>query len=114
MLLVPPVIHVSRYARPGPDALTGVNDADYLPPLPLTAKLDKLTIKVDRPQLTPDDITKLEGAKRASADGPVSEDLTLVQRLEGRLEKRQECSKKANAQNLGPIQRIIFMRQCLE
>jgi arylsulfatase len=58
----------------GSDTLTGVNDADYKPPFALTAKLDKLTIKVDRPQLTPDDIKKLEGAKKASADGPVSEE----------------------------------------
>ncbi len=48
----------------GSDTLTGVNDADYLPPFPLTAKLDKLTIKVDRPQLSPDDIKKLETAQR--------------------------------------------------
>jgi copper chaperone CopZ len=40
----------------GSDTLTGVNDADYKPPFPLTAKLDKLTIKVDRPQLSPADI----------------------------------------------------------
>jgi arylsulfatase len=98
----------------GSDTLTGVNDADYKPPFALTAKLDKLTIKVDRPQLTPDDIKKLEGAKRASADGPVSDDLTLVQQLEARLEKREECRKKADAQNLGPIQRIIFVRECLQ
>ena len=36
----------------GSDTLTGVNDVDYQPPFPLTAKLDKLTIKVDRPELT--------------------------------------------------------------
>jgi hypothetical protein len=29
-----------------------VNDADYKPPFPLTAKFNKLTIRVDRPQLT--------------------------------------------------------------
>jgi arylsulfatase len=97
----------------GSDTLTGVNDADYKPPFALTAKLDKLTIKVDRPQLTPDDIKKLEGAKRAAADGPVSEDLSLVQQLEGRFEKREECRKEADAQNLGPIDRIIFVRKCL-
>ena len=34
----------------GSDTLTGVNDADYQPPFTLTAKLNKLTIKVDRPQ----------------------------------------------------------------
>jgi len=48
----------------GSDTLTGVNDADYKPPFPLTAKLDKLTIKVDRPKLSPADIKKLEAAMR--------------------------------------------------
>ena len=46
----------------GSDTLTGVNDADYKPPFPLTAKLDKLTIKVDRPKLSPEDIKKLQAA----------------------------------------------------
>ena len=46
----------------GSDTLTGVNDADYKPPFPLTAKLNKLTIKVDRPQLSPADIKKLQAA----------------------------------------------------
>jgi arylsulfatase A-like enzyme len=48
----------------GSDTLTGVNDADYQPPFPLTAKLDKLTIKIDRPKLSPEDIKKLEQAQR--------------------------------------------------
>ena len=48
----------------GSDTLTGVNDADYQPPFALTAKLNKLTIKVDRPQLSPADIKKLEAAQR--------------------------------------------------
>jgi arylsulfatase len=48
----------------GSDTLTGVNDEDYQPPFPLTAKLNKLTIKVDRPQLSPEDIKKLEEAQR--------------------------------------------------
>ena len=53
----------------GSDTLTGVNDADYQPPFPLTAKLDKLTIKVDRPKLTPEDIKKLENAEATALDG---------------------------------------------
>jgi arylsulfatase A-like enzyme len=53
----------------GSDTLTGVNDADYKPPFPLTAKLNKLTIKVDRPTLSPADITKLEGAQASAVDG---------------------------------------------
>jgi len=48
----------------GSDTLTGVNDTDYKPPFPLTAKLNKLTIKVDRPKLSPADIKKLESAMR--------------------------------------------------
>ena len=53
----------------GSDTLTGVNDADYKPPFTLTAKLDKLTIKVDRPQLTPEDIKTLESAESTAVDG---------------------------------------------
>ena len=44
----------------GSDTLTGVNDEDYQPPFPLTAKLNKLTITVDRPQLSQEEIKKLE------------------------------------------------------
>jgi len=52
----------------GSDTLTGVNDADYKPPFTLTAKLDKLTIKVDRPQLSPEDIKKLEEGMKGASD----------------------------------------------
>jgi arylsulfatase A-like enzyme len=52
----------------GFDTLTGVDDQDYQVPFPLTAKLSKLTIKLDRPQLSPADIKKLEeAAKKAEA-----------------------------------------------
>jgi hypothetical protein len=51
----------------GSDTLTGVNDADYKPPFPLSAKLNKLTIKIDRPQLSPEDIKKLQAAMREKA-----------------------------------------------
>jgi arylsulfatase A-like enzyme len=47
----------------GSDTLTGVNDADYTPPFALTAKLNKLTLKVDRPQLSPADVQKLQAAQ---------------------------------------------------
>jgi arylsulfatase len=52
----------------GSDTLTGVNDEDYKPPFPLTAKLNKLTIKVDRPKLSPEDIKKLEAGMQQAAD----------------------------------------------
>jgi arylsulfatase A-like enzyme len=48
----------------GSDTLTGVNDADYKPPFALTAKLNKLTLKLDRPQLSPADIKKFEAAMK--------------------------------------------------
>jgi arylsulfatase A-like enzyme len=51
----------------GSDTLTGVNDEDYKPPFPLTAKLDKLTIRIDRPKLSPEEIQKLEAAMREKA-----------------------------------------------
>ncbi len=53
----------------GSDTLTGVNDADYKPPFALTAKLNKLSIVVDRPTLSPEDIKKLEGAEATAVDG---------------------------------------------
>ena len=53
----------------GSDTLTGVNDEDYTPPFTLTAKLDKLTITVNRPQLSPADIEKLEAAESQAVDG---------------------------------------------
>jgi arylsulfatase len=48
----------------GSDTLTGVNDADYKPPFTFTGNLKKLTLKVDRPQLSPEDSKKLESAMR--------------------------------------------------
>jgi arylsulfatase len=53
----------------GADTLTGVNDADYKPPFPLTAQLNKLTISVDRPQLTPEDVKTLEASRATAVDG---------------------------------------------
>ena len=46
----------------GADTLTGVDDRDYQPPFAFNGTIDRLTIKLDRPQLTPDDIKKLEAA----------------------------------------------------
>ena len=48
----------------GSDTLTGVNDADYKPPFAFTGKLNKLTVTVNRPQLSQADIAKLQTAMR--------------------------------------------------
>ncbi|MBS7702643.1 arylsulfatase [Chelatococcus asaccharovorans] len=53
----------------GSDTLTGVNDDDYQPPFALTAKLNKLTIAIDRPQLSPQDIKTFEKAEAEALDG---------------------------------------------
>jgi len=47
-------------------ALRRVNDADYKPPFPLTAKLNKLTVW-DRPQVSSEDLKKLQAAMREKA-----------------------------------------------
>ena len=98
----------------GSDTLTGVNDEDYKPPFTFTGKLNKLTLKLDRPKLSPADIKKFEAAMSAAADGPVSEDLTLVQRLENRVDKIRDCRKQADAKKLGALERIPFVREYLQ
>jgi arylsulfatase A-like enzyme len=52
----------------GSDSLTGVDDADYQTPFPLTAKLDKLTVKLDRPVLSDADKARLEAAMKKASD----------------------------------------------
>jgi arylsulfatase A-like enzyme len=48
----------------GSDTLTGVNDEDYKPPFAFTGELDKLTLTIDRPKLTPEDEKRLMAAQR--------------------------------------------------
>ena len=45
-------------------AETPLDDADYKVPFPFTGKLTKLTIAVDEPKLTPEDIKKMQEAAR--------------------------------------------------
>jgi hypothetical protein len=51
----------------GSDTGTPVEDRDYQVPFKFTGKIDKLTIAIDRPKLTPEDLKKLKetGAKAA-------------------------------------------------
>jgi arylsulfatase len=48
----------------GSDTGTPVDDQDYQCPFAFTGKFNKIAIKVDRPQLSPEDIKKLEMAGR--------------------------------------------------
>ena len=64
---LPMILQWDESSDIGSDTLTGVGDADYKPPFALAAKLNKLTIKVDRPQLSPEDIKKLQAAMQEKA-----------------------------------------------
>jgi hypothetical protein len=46
------------------DTGTSVDDKDYQVPFKFTGKLNKLTIKIDRPKLSLEDVKKLEAAQR--------------------------------------------------
>ena len=48
----------------GSDTGTPVDDDDYQVPFKFTGKLSKFTIKIDRPQLTPEDEKRLMQAER--------------------------------------------------
>ena len=52
----------------GSDTGTPVDDHDYQVPFPFTGKLNKLTLTIDRPKLTPEDEKKLKEAQRAASD----------------------------------------------
>ena len=46
------------------DTGTPVDDADYQVPFRFTGKLEKLTLKIDRSTLSPEDLEKLKEATR--------------------------------------------------
>jgi arylsulfatase len=60
---IPMILQWDETFDVGADTGTPVDDKDYQVPFRFTGKLDKLTIKIDRPKLTPEDIKKLEAAK---------------------------------------------------
>ena len=68
-LIIVRTITLAAGLTTGSDTLTGANDEDYKPPFPFTAKLNKLTIKLERPKLTKEDITRLENAEAEALDG---------------------------------------------
>jgi len=48
----------------GSDTGTPVDDADYQVPFNFTGKINKITLTIDRPKLSTEDIKKLEMAQR--------------------------------------------------
>jgi arylsulfatase len=51
----------------GSDTGTPVNDADYKVPFAFTGTIDRLTLAIDRPELSAADKAKLEAALKAKA-----------------------------------------------
>ena len=116
----------------GSDTGTPVDDDDYSTPFTFTGKLNKIALNIDRPKLSPADLKRLEDAARAAGDGPsadavkasaaegaapqVSGDigLGLLKKVELRLDKREGCRKQAEAQGLGLLDRIQFVRKCMQ
>jgi len=115
----------------GSDTGTPVNDDDYSTPFGFTGKLDKITLNIDRPKLSPEDIKRLQETARAAGDGPSADagkasteaatpevssgvGLGLTQKVELRIDKLESCRKEALAKDLGLVERLNFVRGCMQ
>jgi arylsulfatase len=115
----------------GSDTGTPVNDDDYSTPFVFTGKLNKVTLNIDRPKLSPEDIKRLEETARAAGDGPSADTaktsadaappevssgvgLSLAQKVDLTMDKLETCRKEALAKNLGVVERISFVRDCMK
>lgn len=65
---VPLILPVDETFDIGSKTGTPIDDRDYQVPFPFTAKLNKLTISVEPPKLTPDDEKKLMEANQSGQD----------------------------------------------
>jgi arylsulfatase len=61
---IPLILQWDENLDVGSDTGTPVDDADYQVPFAFTGKIQKVTLTVDRPKLTPEDVKKLEAARR--------------------------------------------------
>src|SRR5215472_8107136 len=83
----------------GADTGTSVDDADYQVPFRFTGKLNKLTLKIDRPKLTTADEKRLEEAAAKAADA-ASTGGNIIERTEQKIEKAEYCRRQAEGQKL--------------
>ncbi len=65
---IPFVFTIEETFDIGADTGSPIDDHDYQVPFNFTGTIDKLTIAVDRPQLTPADMQKLQQAQAGAAD----------------------------------------------
>lgn len=61
---IPFILQFDETMDVGSDTGTSVNDADYQTSFTFTGKIDRITLTIDRPKLSPEDIKKLEQAQR--------------------------------------------------
>jgi arylsulfatase len=61
---IPLILQWDENLDVGSDTGTPVADQDYQVPFAFTGKIQKITLTIDRPKLTPEDIEKLEAAQR--------------------------------------------------
>ena len=65
---IPLVLPLDQTFSIGSAIDTPLDDRDYRIPFPFTGKINKLTISVDRPKLTPEDVKKLKEAEANAND----------------------------------------------
>jgi arylsulfatase len=65
---IPIILQFDETFDVGADTGTSVNDGDYQVPFKFTGKLNKLTLSIERPKLTPEDEKKLIEGYRAAQD----------------------------------------------
>jgi arylsulfatase len=65
---VPLILPIDETFDIGEDSGTPLDDRDYQVPFAFTGKVNKLTVTLEPPQLTPDDVKKLQEAARQAAD----------------------------------------------
>jgi len=66
---IPFMLNLDEGLDIGSDTLTSVNDEDYQSPFKFTGTIKKITLNLDRPKLSPEDIKKLEEAMKKAAAG---------------------------------------------
>jgi hypothetical protein len=115
----------------GSDTGTPVNDDDYSTPFTFTGKIEKITLNIDRPKLSPDDIKRLQETARAAGDGPSADagktaaadaappevssgvGLGLMQKVDLQMDKLEACRKEAIIKDLRLTERVGFVRKCV-
>ena len=61
---IPFILQFDESLDVGSDTQTGVDDADYQVPFKFTGKINKITLTINRPKLSPADIKKLKAAEQ--------------------------------------------------